>query len=134
MYRSEDMEEEELGSDVNQQHLMRSQTMVEIRDMERLLLYVLEYDHTPMPPSTSMKNLRVVYNVNRDYNAAITVFRCAINVRPQDYQVCKKLGANLANGNHSKVILAEIESASRGKVCLELFKDSPNQCVSWIKN
>ena len=39
----------------------------------------------------------VVYNVSRDYDAAIDVLQQSCALRPQDYQLWNKLGATLAN-------------------------------------
>mmetsp|Transcript_36214 Transcript_36214/g.59060 ORF Transcript_36214/g.59060 Transcript_36214/m.59060 type:complete len:493 (+) Transcript_36214:3-1481(+) len=105
LYGNGDMEEELNGGGVHQRHRMRSQTMVGMRDVERLLLRALEYDHTADAAADVYEALGVVYNVSRDYDAAVNAFRRAIDVRPQDYQLRNKLGATLANGNRSEEAL-----------------------------
>lgn len=83
------------------QQRMRPQTIVEMRDVERLLLRALEFDHTDDAAADVYEALGVVYNVSRDYDAAVNAFQRAINVRPKDYQLRNKLGATLANSNRS---------------------------------
>lgn len=80
---------------------MRPRTVVEMRDVERLLLRALEYDRTDDAAADVYEALGVVYNVSRDYDAAANAFRRAIDVRPMDYQLRNKLGATLANSNRS---------------------------------
>jgi peroxin-5 len=80
---------------------MRPRTVVEMRDVERLLLRALEYDRTDDAAADVYEALGVVYNVSRDYTAAANAFRRAIDVRPMDYQLRNKLGATLANSNRS---------------------------------
>ncbi|KAL7539899.1 hypothetical protein ACHAXR_009698 [Thalassiosira sp. AJA248-18] len=94
---------------------MRAQTMAEMRDVERLLLRALEYDHTADAAADVYEALGVVYNVSRDYDAAVDAFRRAIDVRPQDYQLQNKLGATLANGNRSGEALPSYRVALRLK-------------------
>ena len=74
----------------------------EMRDMERLLLRALEYDHTADSDADAYKALGVVYNVSKDYDAAASAFRRYIVVQPEDYQLRNKLGATLANGDRSE--------------------------------
>mmetsp|Transcript_23526 Transcript_23526/g.49294 ORF Transcript_23526/g.49294 Transcript_23526/m.49294 type:complete len:657 (+) Transcript_23526:153-2123(+) len=119
LYGSGDMEEEMDGvidgSAAQQHRRMRSQTMVEMRDVERLLLRALEYDHTADAAADVYEALGVVYNVSRDYDAAVDAFRRAIDVRPDDYQLRNKLGATLANGNRSEEALPSYHVALRLK-------------------
>jgi tetratricopeptide (TPR) repeat protein len=75
---------------------IRAQTMAEMRDIERLLLRTLDYDRTNDAAADVYEALGVVYNVSRDYDAAINSFRLAINAFPNDYQLRNKLGATLA--------------------------------------
>lgn len=80
---------------------MRPRTVVEMRDVERLLLRALDYDRTDDAAADVYEALGVVYNASRDYDAAANAFRRAIDVRPMDYQLRNKLGATLANSNRS---------------------------------
>ena len=102
LYGDAHVEEEMLdnGSNNNTRR-MRAQTVVEMRDVERLLLRALEYDRTADAAADVYEALGVVYNVSRDYDAAVVCLRRAIDVRPKDYQLRNKLGATLANGNRS---------------------------------
>mmetsp|Transcript_18635 Transcript_18635/g.28782 ORF Transcript_18635/g.28782 Transcript_18635/m.28782 type:complete len:637 (-) Transcript_18635:59-1969(-) len=90
---------------------MREQTMAEMRDVERLLLRVLDIDNTADAAADVYEALGVVYNVSRDYDAAVDSFRRAIEVRPDDYQLRNKLGATLANSNRSEEALSSYHMA-----------------------
>ena len=94
---------------------MRAKTMAEMRDVERLLLRALEYDATADAAADVYEALGVVYNVSRDYDAAVDAFQRAINVRPNDYQLRNKLGATLANGNRSDEALPSYRVALKLK-------------------
>jgi peroxin-5 len=75
-------------------------------EVQRLLLGALDFqmqqnrdDHTTT--ASVLEALGVVYNVSRDYDAAIDVLQQSCALRPQDYQLWNKLGATLANsGEH----------------------------------
>ena len=102
---------------------MREQTMAEMRDVERLLLRALDIDNTADAAADVYEALGVVYNVSRDYDAAVGSFRRAIEVRPSDYQLRNKLGATLANSNRSE------EALSSYRVALSL---KPKYARGWL--
>ena len=101
--------EDALGNDGTRR--MRAKTMAEMRDVERLLLRALDYDRTADAAADVYEALGVVYNVSRDYDAAVDAFQRAIDVRPDDYQLRNKLGATLANGNRSDEALPSYKAA-----------------------
>lgn len=102
---------------------MREQTLAEMRDVERLLLRALDIDSTADAAADVYEALGVVYNVSRDYDAAVDSFRRAIEVRPDDYQLRNKLGATLANSNRSE------EALSSYRVALSL---KPKYARGWL--
>ena len=75
-------------------------------EAQRLLLRALEFH--PDDPDTQadvLEALGVVYNVSRDYEAAVDSLRRACRLRPHDYQLWNKLGATLANSNQCEAAL-----------------------------
>jgi len=94
---------------------MRAKTMVEMRDVERLLLRALEFDRTADAAADVYEALGVVYNVSRDFDAAVDAFQRAIEVRPDDYELRNKLGATLANSNRSDEALPSYRVALKLK-------------------
>jgi peroxin-5 len=68
-------------------------------EVQQLLLRALDFD--PKDAADVLEALGVVYNVSRDYDAAVDALQKAIELRPDDYQLWNKLGATLANGNQS---------------------------------
>ena len=118
LYGAGDVEEDDIdgvGGTGSPHNRMRSRTMAEMRDVERLLLRALEYDRTADAAADVYEALGVVYNVSRDYDAAVSSFRRAIDVRPDDYQLRNKLGATLANGNRSDEALPSYHVAIKLK-------------------
>ena len=76
---------------------------------QRLLLRAMEHD-----PSDAQVHeaLGVVYNVSRDYDAAISSFKKALELSSeQSYSLWNKLGATLANANRSDEALPQYHSA-----------------------
>ena len=124
-------EEDMYGSATEEDHLgastasprMRAKMMASMRDVERLLLRALEYDRTADAAADVYEALGVVYNVSRDYDAAVDAFRKAIDIRPTDYQLRNKLGATLANSNRSE------EALPNYKVALKL---KPKYARGWL--
>ena len=110
LYGSASLEEVEGGI-----RRMNPATMVEMRDVERLLLSALDYNKADDAAADVYEALGVVYNVSRDYDAAVDSLKRAIQVRPNDYQLRNKLGATLANSNRSEEALPEYHSALKLK-------------------
>jgi peroxin-5 len=79
----------------------------ELDQVQGLLLRALEYDATP----DAHEALGVVYNVSRDYDAAVASFEQALKQRPRDYSLWNKLGATLANSNASDRALPAYQNA-----------------------
>ena len=82
-------------------------------DVKQLLLSALEFDATDAVDVHEA--LGVIYNVNKDYDAAADSFRKALQVRPDDYQLWNKLGATLANGSMSDEALPAYHKALQVK-------------------
>jgi peroxin-5 len=78
-------------------------------EVKRLLLSALDFDSTDA--GEVYEALGVIYNVNKDYDAAVDSFRKALEARPDDYQLWNKLGATLANGSHSEEALPAYHKA-----------------------
>lgn len=79
----------------------------ELDQVQGLLLRALEYEATP----DTYEALGVVYNVSRDYDAAVASFEQALKERPRDYSLWNKLGATLANSNASDRALPAYQNA-----------------------
>jgi len=72
-------------------------------EVKQLLLSALAFDASDA--GDVHEALGVVYNVIKDYEAAATSLRTALETRPDDYQLWNKLGATLANGSRSEEAL-----------------------------
>ena len=92
-----DLDEE----DILQSH--RSAKESAFDEVKSMLLSALEYD--PTDAGDVYEALGVIYNVIKDYDAAIDAFRKALESRPDDHQLWNKLGATLANGSQSEEAL-----------------------------
>ena len=81
----------------------------ELDQVQGLLLRALEHEDSP----DVHEALGVVYNVSRDFEAAVASFECALSQRPLDYSLWNKLGATLANSNASELALPAYQEALR---------------------
>ena len=79
----------------------------ELDQVQGLLLRALEHEASP----DVHEALGVVYNVSRDYEAAVASFERALSQRPQEYSLWNKLGATLANSNSSERALPAYNEA-----------------------
>lgn len=82
-------------------------------DVQQLLLRALDYAGAEQQGVVVdiLEALGVVYNVSRDYGAAVDALRKACQQRPADYQLWNKLGATLANSNQSEQALPSYHQA-----------------------
>mmetsp|Transcript_22244 Transcript_22244/g.61802 ORF Transcript_22244/g.61802 Transcript_22244/m.61802 type:complete len:585 (-) Transcript_22244:48-1802(-) len=78
-------------------------------EVQRLLMKAVEYN--PSDAADVWQALGVVFNVTRDYNAAVDAFEKALQAQPNDYQLWNKLGATLANSNRSERALPAYREA-----------------------
>jgi peroxin-5 len=69
-------------------------------EVKRLLQSALDIDAADA--GDIHEALGVIYNVSKDYEAAVSSFLQALETRPNDYQLWNKLGATYANSNQSE--------------------------------
>ena len=72
-------------------------------EVRSMLEAALAFD--PTDAGDIYEALGVIYNVVKDYDAAVDAFRKALESRPDDHQLWNKLGATLANGSRSEQAL-----------------------------
>jgi peroxin-5 len=90
-------------------------------EVQRLLLQALSVEADP----DVLEALGVVYNVSRDYEAAVDAFTRAIALQPDSYQLYNRLGATLANCSQSDKALPMYKRA------LEL---RPKYARAWLNS
>jgi peroxin-5 len=78
-------------------------------EVKRLLQSALDIDAADA--GDIHEALGVIYNVSKDYEAAVSSFRQALETRPNDYQLWNKLGATYANSNQSERALPAYHKA-----------------------
>ena len=82
----------------------------ELDQVQTLLVTALEVD--PTSPEIH-EALGVVYNVSREYDAAVASFQTALKSHPNSHSLWNKLGATLANSNQSAEALPHYHEALR---------------------
>jgi peroxin-5 len=98
-YAGLELEDDDMYGDSN-----KEEKESEFDQVQRLLLRALEYGDDE--DGDIQEALGVVYNVSRDYGAAVQAFRKALQARGEnDYSLWNKLGATLANSNQSEEAL-----------------------------
>jgi peroxin-5 len=62
--------------------------------------------------------LGVLYNLSREYDKAITSFKTAVQLKPQDYSLWNKLGATQANSIQSADAILAYQQVTSSETCL----------------
>ncbi|KAL6073868.1 Peroxin-5 [Balamuthia mandrillaris] len=79
-------------------------------------MFIEAAQQSPTQPDENVHiALGLLFNLSQDYEKAIDCFRTALQQRQEDYQLWNKLGATLANSNHSKEALGPYYQALKIK-------------------
>ena len=97
----------------SQKNIRESSEMLALDELKQLLQLAVDLDEPSVTPHSAdvLEAMGIVCNVTREYDEAANYFRAAIDHRSDDYQLWNKLGATLANSNHSDEALAAYQQA-----------------------